>query len=180
MPMVQELLAGPFGPLLIFFLRVTDVSMATVRVLLMVRNAKWIVPLIGFFEVSIWIFAVSAVVQNLTSPLHIIGYAGGFATGNYVGMLLEERLALGLATMRTMVKQGGAELAAALRELGFAVTEMTGRGRDGEVEVLYSVIPRRQVAKYSHAVDITAPGSFLVVDEPRAVRGGFMFPRRGR
>jgi len=178
--MVQELLAGPAGPILIFFLRITDVSMATVRVLLIVRNAKWVVPLIGFFEVSIWVFAVSAVVQNLTSPWHVIGYAGGFATGNYVGMLLEERMALGLATVRTMVKSGGAELAGTLRELGFAVTEMAGRGRDGEVEVLYSVIPRRQVAKYVHTVDHDAPTSFVVVDEPRAVRRGFMFPRRGR
>lgn len=178
--MVQELLAGPAGPVLIFFLRITDVSMATVRTLLIVRNAKVIVPLIGFFEVSIWVFAVSAVVQNLTSPLHVIGYAGGFATGNIVGMYLEERMALGLATVRTMVKEGGAELAGALRGLGFAVTEMEGRGRDGQVEVLYSVIPRRQVARYVHTVDRDAPTSFVVVDEPRAVRRGFMFPRRGR
>lgn len=178
--MIHELLSGPWGPLVIFCLRVTDVSMATMRVLLIVRNAKWIVPLIGFFEVSIWVIAVSAVVQNLSSPLHIIGYAGGFATGNFVGMLLEERLALGLATMRTMVKQGGAELAAALRETGFAVTEQEGRGRDGPVEVLYSVIPRRRIAPYIAVVEHTAPGSFLVVDEPRAIRGGFMFPRRGR
>ncbi|GMV04102.1 MAG: hypothetical protein AMXMBFR53_03830 [Gemmatimonadota bacterium] len=178
--MVQELLAGPFGPILIFGLRVTDVSMATVRVLLIVRNAKWLVPIIGFFEVSLWVFAVSAVVQNLSSPFHLIGYAGGFATGNFVGMIIEERLALGLATMRTMVKQGGAELAAALREGGFAVTEQTGRGRDGEVEVLYSVISRRKVAPYIEVVERLAPDSFLVVDEPRLVRGGFMFPRRGR
>lgn len=178
--MVQELLAGPYGPILIYFLRITDVSMATVRVLLMVRNAKWLVPIIGFFEVSIWVFAVAVVVQNLTSPLHIVAYAGGFATGNFVGMLLEERLALGLATVRTMVKRGGAELAVALRDGGFAVTEMDGRGRDGGVEVLYSVISRRRVAPYLATVERVAPGSFLVVEEPRAVRGGYMFPRRGR
>ena len=178
--MVHELLAGPFGPVLIYFLRITDVSMATVRTLLIVRNAKLWVPLIGFFEVSIWVLAVSAVVQNLTSPWHIIGYAGGFATGNLVGMHIEERLALGLATVRTMVKTGGAELAASLRGSGFGVTEMPARGRDGDVEVLYSVIPRRQIGKYVHAVDRAAPDSFVVVDEPRAVRRGFMFPRRGR
>lgn len=178
--MVTELLAGPYGPILIFFLRITDVSMATVRTLLIVRNAKLIVPLIGFFEVGIWVFAVSAVVQNLTSPWHLIGYAGGFATGNFVGMIIEERLALGLATVRTMVKQGGSELSVTLRDLGFGVTEMPARGRDGEVEVLYSVIPRRQIAKYVRAVDDAAPDSFVVVDEPRAVRRGFMFPRRAR
>ncbi len=176
--MIQELLASPYGPLVIFFMRVTDVSLDTLRVLLMVRNAKWQVPIIGFFQVSIWIVAVSAVVQNLYSPLHMIGYAAGFATGNFVGMLIEERLALGLATMRTMVKQGGAQLAMALRERGFAVTEMDGRGRDGPVEVLSSVISRRKVAPYISVVEHVAPDSFLVVDEPRAVKGGFLFPGR--
>lgn len=178
--MLPELLAGPVGPVVIFFLRVTDVSMATVRTLLIVRNAKLLVPVIGFFEVMIWVFAVGTVVQNLTSPWHIVGYAGGFATGNVVGLLIEERLALGLATVWTMVKGGGAALAGSLREGGFGVTELDGRGRDGAVEVLCSVLPRRQVAPYVRAVDRNAPDSFVIVDEPRAVRRGWLFPRRGR
>ena len=178
--MVQDLLAGPYGPLFIYFLRITDVSLDTLRVLFIVRNKKLLVPLIGFVEVSIWVFAVAVVVRNLASPLHIIAYAGGFATGNFIGMLLEERLALGLATVRTMVKHGGAELATTLREGNFAVTEMDGRGRDGPVEVLYSVITRRRVAPYIETVRRVAPDSFLVVEEPRLIRGGFLFPlRRG-
>jgi len=178
--MLPELLAGPFGPLVIFILRVTDVSMATVRTLLIVRNAKLIVPIIGFFEVSIWVVAVGSVVQNLSSPWHVIGYAGGFATGNVVGLLIEERLALGLASVWTLVKTGGASLAGALRDGGFAVTEIEGRGRDGAVEVLFSVLPRRRVGAYVSAVDHASPESFVIVDEPRAVRRGFLFPRRGR
>jgi uncharacterized protein YebE (UPF0316 family) len=174
--MLLELLASPYAPLVIFCMRVTDVTLDTVRVLLMVRNAKWQVPLIGFVQVSIWVVAVTAVVQNLNSPLHLIGYSGGFATGNYVGMLVEERLALGLATMNTMVRHGGRQLATALRERGFAVTEMDGRGKDGPVEVLYSVISRRKVAPYIAVVEHVAPDSFLVVEEPRTVRGGSMFP----
>lgn len=178
--MLLELLASPYGPLAIFCLRVVDVSLDTLRVLLLVRNARWLVPIIAFFQVSIWVIAISAVVQNLYSPLYLVGYAGGFATGNFVGMLLEERLALGLATVRTMVKRGGAQLATALRDDGFAVTEMDGRGRDGPVEVLYSVISRRKVAPYISVVEHVAPDSFLVVDEPRAVRRGFMSPGQGR
>ena len=178
--MFVELLAGPFGPAVIFMLRVTDVSMATVRTLLIVRNAKLLVPILGFFEVLIWIYAVGTVVQNLSSPWHLVGYAGGFATGNLVGLFIEERLALGLATVRTMVKSGGDTLAGTLREHGFAVTEQEGRGRDGPIHVLYSVIARRQVHPYVRTVDREAPDSFVVVDEPRAVRRGWMFPRRGR
>jgi uncharacterized protein YebE (UPF0316 family) len=174
--MLLDLLSSPYGPLVIFCMRVTDVTLDTLRVLLMVRNAKVLVPIIGFVQVSIWVIAVTAVVQNLHSPLHVIGYSGGFATGNLVGMLIEERLALGLATMHTMVRQGGGQVATALRERGFAVTEMEGRGKDGPVEVLYSVISRRKVASYIGMVERVAPRSFVVVDEPRTVRGGSMFP----
>ena len=176
--MIQELLAGPFGPVFIFFLRITDVSMATVRVVLIVRGNKLLVPLIGFFEVLIWIFAVGVVVQHLTSPWHLLGYAAGFATGNLVGMIIEERLAIGVATVQTIVKQGGDALAEALRTQGFAVTEMDARGREGAVAHLYSAIPRKRVATYLGAVDRDAPDAFVIVEEPRAVRRGWMFPSR--
>jgi uncharacterized protein YebE (UPF0316 family) len=174
--MLYDLLASPYAPLVIFCMRVTDVTLDTLRVLLMVRNAKWQVPLIGFVQVTIWVIAVTAVVQNLHSPLHIIGYSGGFATGNYVGMLVEERLALGLATMNILTRNGGGQVAAALRERGFAVTEMDGRGKDGPVEILYSVISRRKVMPYIDVVERVAPDSFVVVEEPRTVRGGSFFP----
>jgi uncharacterized protein YebE (UPF0316 family) len=176
--MLSSLLAGPDGPIVIFFLRISDVSLATIRMLLMVRNNKVLVPILAFFEVSIWVFAVATVVQHLSSPWHLLGYAGGYATGNVVGMLIEERLAIGLATVRTMVKEGGATLAASLRESGFAVTEMAGKGRDGNVEVLYSVIRRRRVTPYVRMVNTSAPDSFVVVEEPRGVHRGWLFPLR--
>lgn len=176
--MLQELVAGPFGPLVVFLLRVTDVSMATLRMLLTMRNRRFLAPLIGFFEVLIWVVAIGIVVQHLRSPLHVVGYAGGFATGSFVGLLLEERLALGLATIRTVVRSRGAELSAELREAGFGVTEMPGQGREGPVEVLYSVLPRRQVPPALELIDRAAPESFVVVDEPRRVRNGWLFPGR--
>lgn len=178
--MLQELLAGPAGPIIIFFLRLTDVSMATVRMLLIVRGRRMLVPVIGFFEILIWVVAVGTVVQHLGSPLHIIGYAAGFATGNVMGLLIEERMALGLATVRTMVKSGGAELAADLREEGFGVTEMVGQGREGTVEVLYSVLPRKFVSRCVALIDAAAPESFVVVDEPRSVYRGWQFPQKKR
>ncbi len=176
--MLQELLAGPTGPLVVFLLRVTDVTMATVRMLLIVRGHRVLVPLIGFCEIVIWVAAVGTVVQHLDSPLHVVGFAAGFATGNSLGLFLEQRMALGLATVRTVVKTGGAELATTLRDEGFGVTELVGRGRDGIVEVLYSVIPRRSVRRCVELIDHGAPDSFVVVDEPRAIRRGWQFPKR--
>ena len=176
--MLLELVAGPFGPLVVFCLRVTDVSLATLRMLLIMRNRRFFAPLIGFFEILIWVTAVGIVIQHLDSPLHVIGYAAGFATGNFVGLMIEERLALGLATIRTVVKEGGAELAGGLRDAGFGVTEMLGRGRDGTVEVLYSVLPRRQVGRALGLINAGAPESFVVVDEPRRVQRGLLFPAK--
>ncbi len=102
--MLSELVSGPYGPLVVFMLRVTDVSMATIRMLLIMRNRRFLAPFIGFFEVLIWVTAIGIVVQHLTSPLHVVGYAAGFATGNFVGLRLEESLALGFAPIRTVVR----------------------------------------------------------------------------
>lgn len=176
--MIQDLVASPFGPLFIFLLRICDVSLGTLRVVLIVRNEKLLVATIGFFEVLIWIFAVGAVVQHLSSPWLLLGYAGGFAAGNLVGLMIEERLAIGISTVQTIVKEAGAELAIALRDQGFAVTEMDARGRHGHVLHLYSAIPRRRVPTYLATVEAQAPGAFVIVEEPRAVRRGWMFPLR--
>ena len=176
--MLPELIAGPAGPVIVFLLRATDVTMATMRMLLIVRGHRLLAPLIGFFEILIWVMAVGIVVQHLSSPFHVVGYAAGFATGNYLGLRLEGRLALGLATIRTMVRSGGAELAGELRDEGFGVTETLGRGREGTVDVLYSVIPRKDVSRALAIIDSRAPGSFVVVDEPRGVHRGWLFSRR--
>jgi len=174
---LDEIFAGPWGPLLIFGLRICDVSLAVLRTLLAVRNARLIVPVIGFFEVLIWIFAVGNAIRNLNSGWHLLGYAGGFATGNVVGLWLEGKLAYGLAVVRVFSRHGGVELAEALREKGFGVTEIAGQGRDGMVEIIDTVVKRRHVAEILVEVDRWDPDAFVLVDEPRAVRRGWMQDR---
>lgn len=176
--MIEALFAGPWGPVIIFFLRIVDVSMATTRILLAMRNARVAVPVIGFFEVLIWIFAVGNAIRHLESPLHVLGYAGGFAVGNVVGMWLEEKLAMGLATIQVMSRFGGVELAEALRDKGFGVTEFLGQGREGKVEVVHTVVRRRQIDDVLREVDRWDPDAFVSVEEPRTIRRGWMFSKR--
>jgi len=176
--MLETLFAGPVGPLLIFLLRIVDVSLATSRLLLAVRGNRVIVPVIGFFESLIWLFAVSAAIGSLNSPLHIIGYAGGFAAGNVVGLWFEEKMALGLSTVRIISRHGGVELAEALREHGFGVTEFAGQGREGTVEVVYTVVRRRQVPKVFNEVARWDPDAFVTVESPKEIRRGWMMARR--
>ncbi len=178
--MLVELLAGPFGPVLIFLLRIVDVSMATVRTLLVVRGARWLPPLIGFFEVMIWILAVGSAIQNLTSPLHVLGYAAGFATGNAAGLWFEERLALGFATIRTVTTKEASLLTGTLRENGYPITEFPGQGHSGPVSLIYSVVPRRAVGGLIKMIEQIDPDAFVVVDEPRKVRRGPTFDKRRR
>lgn len=175
---MDMLLGGPWGPLLIFSLRIVDVSLATTRMLLAMRNARKIVPVLGFFESLVWVFAVGSAIQNLSSPWHVIGYAGGFAAGNVVGLWIEERLALGLATVQIISRFGGVEVAEALRDQGFGVTEFAGQGREGKVEVVQTVIRRRQIDRVLKQVDLWDPDAFVSVEEPRTIRRGWMFSAR--
>jgi uncharacterized protein YebE (UPF0316 family) len=181
MDALDALFAGPWGPLVIFALRIVDVSMSTMRILLAVRGHKYVVPFIGFFEVLVWVFAVGNAIRFLDSPLHLLGYAGGFATGSMVGLLIEERLAIGFATIRIVSRHAGVEAADALRALGFGVTEFGGQGRDGRVEVIYTVCKRRDIDGVIAEVERWDRQAFITVEEPRDIRWGWMHSSpRGR
>jgi uncharacterized protein YebE (UPF0316 family) len=175
---MEVLFLSPLGPLLIFFMRICDVSLATVRMLLIMRNAKVWAPLIGFFEVLIWLLAAGTAIQHLDSPWHLLGYAAGFAAGNLVGLWLEERLAFGYASVQVFSPVQGSELAAALRAFGHGVTELRGTGRDGPVDVLLAVMKRRDLPTVRELVNDLAPRSFVSVEEPTAIQHGWTFPKR--
>lgn len=176
--MIEAIFAGPWGPLVIFAFRIVDVSLATTRMLLAVRGQRVVVPIIGFFEVMIWLFAAGSAIQYLGSPLHVIGYASGFAAGNAVGLWVEEKLALGLATVRIISEHGGVEVADTLRDSGFGVTEFAGQGRHGTVEVVYTVAKRADVKRILGMVDDWAPDSFVTVEEPRSIHRGWLLQKR--
>jgi uncharacterized protein YebE (UPF0316 family) len=171
----------PVGALLIFLLRIVDVSMATVRLIFAVRGRRGLAAIIGFFEVLVWIFAAGQALQHLDSILHLLGYAAGFATGSYVGVWLEGRLALGLSVVHAVCKpEAGGDgamagvLANAVRLAGYAVTAIEGRGRDGDVELLRIVVPRRRAGIVIELIRDYDPDSFITVEEVRATQGGYM------
>jgi uncharacterized protein YebE (UPF0316 family) len=178
MDMIEALFGGPWGPLVIFLLRIVDVSLATLRMLLSVRGQRVLVPIIGFFEVLIWLFAAGNAIRYLNSPLHVMGYAGGFAAGSAMGLWVEEKLAFGLATVRIISSHGGVEMADALREQGYGVTEFAGEGREGRVEVVYTVARRSEIRKIYAVIDTWDPNAFVTVEEPRAIRRGWLLQRR--
>lgn len=168
-----ELLSGPAGPLVIFLLRVCDVSLGTVRLLLVTRGARLPASLLGFVEVLIWITAAGAAIRNLTSPLHLVGYAGGFGTGTWVGMWLEERIPLGTATVQAFCRGQQSGVSEALRAAGLGVTEVEGEGLDGPVDVVSTVVQRRIVPRVIATIEARDPDAFIAVYDARVRRGRF-------
>ncbi len=174
MPDIGAIFAPPWGPLLIFALRICDVSLDTMRVLFAVRGKRGVAGALGFFQALIWIFAVGNAVRHLDSGRHVLGYAGGYATGSVLGLKLEERLAIGYATIRVVSRRAGVALADALRTIGFGVTEFAGQGRDGPVEVIYTVCMRRDIPRVIEEVERWDAQAFITVEEPRDIRWGWM------
>jgi uncharacterized protein YebE (UPF0316 family) len=179
MPDADALFAAPIGALLIFCLRIVDVSCDTMRVLFAIRGRRLVAGALGFAQALIWIFAVGQAVKHLDSWPHILGYSAGYASGTMVGITIERFVAYGLATVRIVSRHGGVEIAHDLRERGFGVTEFGGYGRDGTVEFLHSVVQRAHVPEVMKVVDRWDPEAFVTVEEPQILRGG-SFAERGR
>jgi len=172
----MEFLLSPaawVGALTIFAMRVSDMSMDTLRMLFVMRGRKGIAWLLGFFQSVIYVLAITSVLSQLKNPLNIIGYAAGFATGNVVGMLIEEKLAIGHIHLRIISPRLGVSLAAILREAGYAVTEISARGKDGMVSMLSLSVLRKDVPHVEALVHEKDPESFITSEDVRTVRRGY-------
>lgn len=151
-------------PFLIFGARLADVTLGTVRAILMVAGYKWASAALGFVELLIWGLAVGGLVAYLDNPFALISYAGGFAAGTIIGLWVEDRIALGFRTVQIVTSRSDAPLASALRMQGFRATSLDGHGRDGPVEIVLLVIPRRRLGELRRAIADAAPQSFVSIE----------------
>ena len=165
---------GPVvSAIVIFLLRIGDMSLDTIRVLFVVRGKKKLAWILGFFQALIFVVAISSVLANADSWLNILGYAAGFATGNVVGMFIEDRMALGHLHLTIYSSMRGAAIAEALRKDGYGVTEISGRGKDGTVTVLHCSVLRRKMDSVETIVLEEDPSAFITTADVRQVRRGF-------
>jgi uncharacterized protein YebE (UPF0316 family) len=137
------------------------------------RGKKSVVWVLGFFQAAIFVVAISIVISDLDSVLKVIGYAAGFATGNVVGIMIEEKLAVGHTQIRIVSSRLGSAIADRLREDGYAVTEVAARGKDGMVALLSCSVRRRRVANVRELVNQVDPTAFITAEDVRPVRRGF-------
>lgn len=151
---------------LIVLARVADVSLGTMRTIMVVQGRRTLALVLGFFEILIWISVVSSVVTRIHEPQYAAAYALGFALGNYVGMTIEQKLAMGRQVVRFITRQGP-ELAVALRNAGLIVTQFDGYGRDGPVQELFVESERRSTPRIIAQARTTDPKCYYTVDDVR-------------
>jgi uncharacterized protein YebE (UPF0316 family) len=159
-------------PIIVFFARICDVTLGTLRIILMARGKNRLSPLLGFFEVLVWIVVIGQLVQNIHSITAYLGYAGGFAAGNYVGMWLENRLALGTYIVRVILPHKADELIEKIHNAGFGVTSVEGEGAIGPVKLVYTVVKRKQVDLVLTLIHETVPNAFVTIEEIRSTEKG--------
>lgn len=162
-------------PVLIFCARIIDVTLGTLRIVFLAHGRRSVAPLVGFVEVLIWIIAISQIMRNLTNPLTYLAYAGGFAAGNYIGLLLDEKLALGRVAVRVFMKSDSDILVNKLAQGGYGVTRLNGMGTQGAIEIIYTLIERKSLPDVVNLIHQVNPRIFYAVEEIRSASQG-VFP----
>jgi uncharacterized protein YebE (UPF0316 family) len=164
-------------PVLIFLARICDVSIGTLRIIFVSKGKKYVAPILGFFEVLIWITAVSKIMQNLDNYVNYVAYAAGFATGNFVGMIIEEKLAMGIQMIRVFSYQNGPELVSMLNNNGYGATTVEAYGAKEKVHLIYTIVKRNELKNVLEVIDKFNPKAFYTIEDVKAVNEG-IFPAR--
>jgi uncharacterized protein YebE (UPF0316 family) len=164
-------------PLLIFIARICDVSLGTIRVIFVSRGYRYLAPFLGFFEISIWLLAISQVMRDLNDPSIYIAYAAGFAAGTYVGITLEEKLSLGTVLVRVVTGRDSKNLIEALAAADYGITTHAAEGAQGPVTIVFTVVKRQDLPHVVGIIKEFNPHAFYSVEDVRHASEG-VFPAR--
>ncbi len=156
-------------PILIFCARIMDVSLDTVRILFISRNLKFYVAFTAFFAVLIWLMVIRQIFQQLDNPVCYLAYAAGYATGNYVGMIIENKISIGKVIVRVITRMESKELASLLRSSGFGVTVIEAQGATGAVKVIFTIVERSDIKRVVEMIRESNPSAFYSVEDVRMV-----------
>jgi len=174
---MDTLFSYPYLPFLVFFARICDVTLGTLRVIFVSKGQKYLAPVVGFCEVLIWVIVISEIFSKTNDFVCYVAYAGGYATGSFIGISVEERIALGTLLIRVYTKKLGKELVQQLNRAGFGATITYGEGVEGEVGIVQTVINRTNGKKVEKIISDFDSQAFYVVTDVRTVRRG-IFPDR--
>jgi uncharacterized protein YebE (UPF0316 family) len=174
-------------PVVIFFGRIVDVTLGTLRIIFVSKGERTKAPLVGFFEVFIWIVIISQIISRANNLISYLAYAGGYAAGNYVGIWVENKIAFGFQIYRIYAtKNRGASLIKLLNADGFGSTLIRGEGAVSEVDIIETVVSRKAVPRIQEILREFDPEVFYYVEDIRSKQRGIFtlaagaFPRLGK
>ena len=162
-------------PLLIFVARVIDVTLGTLRIIFVSRGRKFLAPLFGFVEVFIWVAVIAQITRGAHNIVAYLAYAAGFAAGNFIGMTIENKLAIGTLVIRIIVQNNADDLITHLRAAGYGVTSVDAKGASGAVQLIYTIVQRRDLANVIDIIHHNHPNAFVSIEEARSTEKG-IFP----
>lgn len=162
-------------PLLIFIARIGDVSISTIRIIFVMSGKRNVAPILGFFEALIWLLAIGQIISNIDNAFSYIAYASGFATGTYVGMYIEEKLAIGRVVLRLITKEPVHELLTFLREKDYRYSILDAQGKKGKVNVVFLVVKREKLNDLTAAINRYHPNAFYTIEGVKMVKEHDMY-----
>ena len=173
-----EVYAWVILPLLIFIARIFDVSLETIRVVYISKGIKFLAPIIAFFEILIWLLAFEVVLSNLSNIATFLAFAAGFAMGTYIGLLIEEKLSIGMVVVRIITSEGADELMEKLKAGNYGVTRMEGVGAREPVTVLLTLVDRHDLHHLIGLINESNPHAFYSIEDIRTANEGVFRPRK--
>ena len=154
---------------MIVLARITDVTLDTIRTVAIVQGRRVFAAILGFFEAVVYICAVAKVLMNMDHPVYALAYGLGFASGTFLGITIEQRLAFGQQLV-SLVTYKGIQLADALRAAGYRLAEVKGHSLDGDLAILYVEMPRRRTQKLVRDASAVDDRCFCIVHDVRVAR----------
>lgn len=171
--MFETLFSYPILPFFVFFARICDVTLGTLRIIFIAKGKKILAPLFGFIEVFIWITVIGQILEHSAGDvICYLSYAAGYATGSFVGIIVEEHLALGMQLIRVFTKKNGAELVGLLNSNNYGATKAVGEGVEGEVHIIETFVSRKNSKPVQELISTYDPSAFYVISDVRSVRRG--------
>jgi uncharacterized protein YebE (UPF0316 family) len=157
-------------PVLIMLARIIDVTIGTLRIIFIAKRKVVLAPLLGFFEVLIWLLAIEQIFKNMNNLVCYLAYAGGFGLGNYIGMVLEGRLALGLEMIRIITRSDANDLIERFKNYGNGITIVDGYGSKGPVKIIFTVIPRKIMKEVVRMINYIEPSAYYTIENIESAR----------
>jgi uncharacterized protein YebE (UPF0316 family) len=167
-------------PVLIFLARIMDVSIGTLRLIFVSRGYKYYAPLLGFFEVIIWLLAIGQIMQHLDNFMCYVAYGLGFATGNYIGIILDEKLSLGTVLVRIVPKKDPSELINRLRSKEFGASLVDIEGMTGKLKMIFAIVKRKDLKEVMGIINDSNPNAFVTIEDVKTAKEGYFRMTRRR